>query len=229
MENFYREMRRRTGLLMDGDKHAGGRWNYDSENRKPPGPDLEIPPPRRARPDKITREVLDLVAAHIEVHFGVLEPFWFTVTSQKSEQAFACFVDERLAAFGDYQDIMLVDEPFVFHGLVGLYLNLGLLDPLAVCRRVESAYRNGDVPLNAAEGFIRQIIGCREYVSGIYWRQGPDYADENFSGHTRELPNFCWSADTEMSYIRAYAIGDRFDDARRPTVRDDADAFLAGL
>jgi deoxyribodipyrimidine photolyase-related protein len=203
MENFYREMRRRTGLLMDGDAPAGGRWNYDSENRKPPGPDLEIPPPRRARPDKITREVLDLVAARFDDHFGDLEPFWFAVTRHKAEQAFTRFVDERLAAFGDYQDAMQADEPFVFHGLVGLHLNLGLLDPLAVCRRVESAYRNGDVPLNAADGFIRQIIGWREYVRGIYWRQGPDYADENFFGHTRELPDFYWNADTEMSCIRA--------------------------
>ena len=203
MENFYREMRRRTGLLMEGDEPAGGRWNYDSENRKPPAPDLDIPPPRRARPDDVTREVLGLVAERFDDHFGDLEPFWFAVTRLKAEQAFTRFVDERLAAFGDYQDAMPADEAFVFHGVVGLHLNLGLLDPLAVCRRVEAAYRDGDVPLNAAEGFIRQIIGWREYVRGIYWLQGPDYANENFFGHIRELPDFYWSADTDMACIRA--------------------------
>ena len=203
MENFYREMRRRTGLLMDGDTPAGGTWNLDSENRKPPAHDLDVPAPRRTRPDDVTLEVLDLVDARFADHFGELEPFWFAVTRQKAEQAFTRFVDERLASFGDYQDAMLADEAFVFHAVIGLHLNLGLLDPMAVCHRVEAAYRDGDVPLNAAEGFIRQIIGWREYVRGIYWLQGPEYVDENFFDHDRELPDFYWSGKTDMACIRA--------------------------
>lgn len=203
MENFYREMRRRTGLLMDGDGPAGGTWNLDSENRKPLAPGLDVPAPRRARPDDITREVLDLVNSRFADHFGDLEPFWFAVTRQKAEQAFARFVDERLASFGDYQDAMPADEAFVFHAVIGLHLNLGLLDPMAACRRVEAAYRCGDVPLNAAEGFVRQVIGWREYVRGIYWLQGPEYADKNFFCHSRDLPDFYWSGDTDMACISA--------------------------
>tara|TARA_A100001037_G_scaffold265103_1_gene256353 strand:+ start:1094 stop:2551 length:1458 start_codon:yes stop_codon:yes gene_type:complete len=203
MENFYREMRRKTGLLMDRDEPAGGCWNYDRENRKPPDADLELSAPRRARPDDVTKEVLTLVADWFDNHFGTLEPFWFAVTRDKAEAAFSRFLDEGLPSFGDYQDAMVADEPFLFHAVIGLYLNVGLLDPLDVCKRVEARYRDGDVPVNAAEGFIRQIIGWREYVRGIYWLQGTEYVDENFFGHTRPLPEFYWTGDTDMACLRA--------------------------
>jgi deoxyribodipyrimidine photolyase-related protein len=203
MEYFYREMRRRTGLLMDGDQPAGGRWNLDSENRKAANPTLFMPRPRVCPPDAITEEVLTLVETRFGDHFGDLRPFGFAVTRADAEAAFAAFVAEALPRFGDFQDAMLSGEPFLYHAVIALYLNCGLLDPLRVCRQVEAAYRAGKAPLNAAEGFIRQIIGWREYVRGIYWRTMPGYERSNFFGHTRALPGFYWTAETEMACVEA--------------------------
>ncbi|WP_229600435.1 cryptochrome/photolyase family protein [Reyranella humidisoli] len=203
MEYFYRDMRRRTGLLMEGDQPAGGRWNFDAENRKPARADLFMPRPRGVAPDAITREVLALVEARFGDHFGDLEPFWFAVTRADAEAAFAAFVETALPKFGDYQDAMLAGEPFLYHAVIAPYLNCGLLDPLLVCRQVEAAWRAGRVPLNAAEGFIRQIIGWREYVRGIYWLKMPGYERSNFLGHTRKLPGFYWTGETDMACVRA--------------------------
>ncbi len=203
MELFYRDMRRKTGLLMSDGAPEGGRWNLDSENRKPPKRGLAFPGPLRFPPDALTEEVLALVERRFAGHFGRLEPFWFGVTRADAEAAFGLFVERSLPAFGDYQDAMLADERFLYHAVVALYLNAGLLDPLAVCRRVEEAYRAGAVPLNAAEGFIRQIIGWREYVRGIYWLRMPGYLEENVFDHQRPLPAFYWTAETEMACLRA--------------------------
>jgi len=203
METFYREMRRRTGLLMDGDAPAGGRWNYDSGNRKAAKGDLRFDGPVRHARDAIADEVLALVGEYFTDHFGSLEPFWFAVTRSGAEAAFSHFLDTGLARFGDYQDAMLKDERFLAHAVIALYLNVGLLDPMEVCRQVEAAWRDGSVPLNAAEGFIRQIIGWREYVRGIYWRNMPGYADSNFFGHDRPLPDFYWNGQTDMACLNA--------------------------
>ncbi len=203
MEYFYRDMRRQTGLLMDGDKPAGGQWNFDAENRKPAEIDLFMPRPKACPPDAITREVLELVEARFGNHFGDLAPFWFAVTRADAEAAFAEFVEQALPRFGDYQDAMLAGEPFLYHAVIAQYLNCGLLDPLRVCREIEKAYRAGKAPLNAAEGFIRQIIGWREYVRGIYWLKMPGYERSNFFGHTRPLPDFYWTAETGMACVRA--------------------------
>ena len=203
MEYFYRDMRRKTGLLMEGDQPAGGKWNYDADNRKPAGQDLLMPRPRRTPPDPVTVDVLELVAARFPDRFGSLDDFWFAVTRDDAEAQFDQFVAVGLPRFGDYQDAMLVGEPWLYHSIIGLYLNIGLLDPLSVCRTVERAWREGHVPLNAAEGYIRQIIGWREYVRGIYWREGPDYVTRNVLEATRALPEFYWSADTDMACVRA--------------------------
>jgi deoxyribodipyrimidine photolyase-related protein len=203
MEYFYRDLRRRTGLLMDGDAPVGGRWNFDSENRKAAPVDMFMPRPRVFEPDAITREVLALVEARFGNNFGDLLPFWFGVTRADAEAAFADFVERALPRFGDYQDAMLTGEPFLYHAVISQYLNCGLLDPLRVCRQVEASYRGGRVPLNAAEGFIRQIIGWREYVRGIYWLKMPGYEKSNFFGHTRELPWFYWTGDTDMACVKA--------------------------
>ena len=206
MEYFYREMRRRTGLLMDGDEPAGGRWNFDAENRKPARADLFMPRPPVFELDAVTREVLALVEARFGDHFGDLAPFGFAVTRADAEAAFDAFVDKALPKFGDYQDAMLTGEPFLYHAVIALYLNCGLLDPLGVCRRVEIEWRAGRVPLSAAEGFIRQIIGWREYVRGLYWLKMPGYEHSNFLGHTRRLPDFYWTGETSMACVRA-AVG----------------------
>lgn len=203
MEHFYREMRRKSGLLMDGDQPEGGRWNYDSDNRKPPKDGLNVPGPKHFKADRTTREVIDLIAARFDGHFGTLEPFWFAVTKRQAEAAAEHFFEHSLPGFGDYQDAMLRDEAFLFHSVIALYLNAGLLDALDLCRRAERAYRQGSAPLNAVEGFIRQIIGWREYVRGLYWLKMPDYADANFFGHERPLPEFYWTGETDMACVKA--------------------------
>ena len=201
MEYFYREMRRKTGLLMDGDDPAGGKWNYDHDNRKPAPDDVEFSGPMRFTPDDVVEEVLDLVEARFGNHFGDLRPFWFATDQGQARRALAHFVAQGLAKFGDYQDAMLADNQFLYHALVSPYLNIGLLDPMEVCRAVEEAWKAGDVPINAAEGFIRQVIGWREYVRGIYFREGPDYARRNGLNHQRKLPDFFWGAETRMRCV----------------------------
>ena len=203
MEYFYRDMRRQTGLLMDGDQPVGGKWNFDAENRKAANVDLFLPQPKACPPDTITQEVLALVEARFSNHFGDLAPFWFAVTRANAEAAFTTFVDQALPHFGDYQDAMLTGEPFLYHSVISQYLNCGLLDPLLICKQVEAAYRAGKAPLNAAEGFIRQIVGWREYVRGIYWLKMPGYERSNFFGHTRALPDFYWTAETDMTCVKA--------------------------
>ena len=202
MEYFYRDMRKKTGLLMDGDEPAGDRWNFDADNRKPAGEELSFPGVPEFEPDDITEEVLDLVRQRFSSHFGDLEPFWFAVTSDQAETALDHFIETALDRFGDYQDAMLTGERFLYHSVLSVYINAGLLDPLAVCQRVEAAYLDGRAPLNAVEGFIRQIIGWREYVRGIYWLKMPDYASSNFFESNRKLPDFYWTGETEMHCIR---------------------------
>jgi len=201
MEYFYREMRKRYGLLLDDGEPAGGAWNFDAENRKRLPDSVTPPTPPRFDPDAITEAVLDLVAARFGDHFGELMPFWFAVTAAQAEQAFDAFLASRLADFGDYQDAMRQDEAFLFHSVISLYLNAGLLQPLALCRKVEAAWRQGRVPLNAAEGFIRQIVGWREYVRGIYWREMPGYAETNALWASRPLPGFYWTGETDLNCL----------------------------
>lgn len=211
MEFFYREMRRKTGLLLDeNDKPEGGKWNYDSDNRKPAKRDLMIPQPIQFQPDDMTQEVLKMVAVRFADHPGRLEQFHFAVTQDEAMRQKAKFLDEALPHFGDYQDAMLTDEPFLWHSILSPYINSGLLDPLDLCRDVEKRYHAGKIPLNAAEGFIRQIIGWREYVRGIYWREGPDYADRNFLGAKRDLPEFFYTGETDMHCL-SQAIGQTLD------------------
>ncbi|MDX2101344.1 MAG: cryptochrome/photolyase family protein [Alphaproteobacteria bacterium] len=202
MEYFYREMRRRTGLLMAGDQPVGGQWNFDADNRKPASGDLLMPPLRRVPPDAITREVLALVAERFADHPGTLDRFAFPVTAAEAESAMERFIADALPRFGDHQDAMLQGQPVLWHSLLSPALNLGLLDPLALCRRVEAAYHQGHAPLNAVEGFIRQVIGWREYVRGIYWRQMPGYERLNALSATRALPSFYWTANTKMACVR---------------------------
>lgn len=201
MEYFYREMRRKTGLLMDGDTPEGGKWNYDHDNRKPPRADLFAPAPKAFPLCPTTSEVLDLVEARFPDHFGTLRPFAWATTADQAEQALDHFIETALPRFGDFQDAMLTDNRFLYHAVISAYLNIGLLDPLQICRKVEAAYSAGHAPLNAVEGFIRQIIGWREYVRGIYFREGPDYVTRNALDHHRGLPDMFWGAETQMNCI----------------------------
>ena len=212
MEYFYRTMRRKTGLLMDGDQPVGGKWNLDAENRKAAPADMFMPRPPRFKPDAVTSAVLALVADRFAGNFGDLEPFWFPVTRADAQAAAQAFIANALPRFGDYQDAMLAGEKFLYHSVLSPMLNVGLLDPLDLCRMAEDAFHRGAAPLNAVEGFIRQIIGWREFVRGIYWREGPDYVRRNALDAHRPLPAFYWTGQTGMACLAA-AIGQTREEA----------------
>ncbi len=208
LEYFYREMRRTTGVLMDGKKPEGGKWNYDAENRgsfgkSGPG---ELPAPRRFRLDATTQEVIELVERKFADHPGSLEHFDWPLTARQAQQALDDFIEHRLPEFGTYQDAMWTGEPYLYHSRLSAAMNLKLLDPRDVVGAAEEAYRAGRVPLNAAEGFIRQILGWREYVRGIYWLYMPEYLDRNALGAEHPLPDFYWTGETDMNCLRQ-AIG----------------------
>ena len=157
---------------MDGDKPIGDKWNFDQENRKSPPKKIISPEPTEFNNDKITEDVLVLVNTRYNSHFGDVYPFNYAVTPDDANLALDKFIKNSLPLFGDYQDAMMLGEPFLYHALISLYLNTGLLDPLETCRKVEKAFITGIAPLNAVEGFIRQIIGWREYIRGIYFLKG---------------------------------------------------------
>lgn len=205
MEYFYRDMRRKTGLLMEGDKPAGDKWNYDHDNRKAAPGDVSVEGPLWFEPDAVVEDVLVLVEARFGVHFGDLRPFGFATTRAQALEALDYFVALALPRFGDYQDAMLEGHAFLYHAVLSPYLNIGLLGPLEVCQAVEKAWQKGDVPINAAEGFIRQIIGWREYVRGIYFLEGPEYPKRNVLEHKRALPAFYWGGETKMNCV-AHAV-----------------------
>jgi deoxyribodipyrimidine photolyase-related protein len=207
MEFFYREMRRETGYLMDGDAPEGGRWNYDAENRSSIPASVRSPERLRFAPDDITTQVIEEVHERFADHFGDLEPFGWAVDRDGALRALDHFIAACLPRFGDYQDAMRTGNPFLFHAMLSPYLNIGLLTAREVCDAVAAAYKAGHAPLNATEGFIRQILGWREYVRGLYWHEMPGYAATNELGADRPLPWFYWSGDTDMNCL-ATAIGD---------------------
>ena len=213
MEFFYREMRRDSGLLLNLDgTPEGGAWNFDADNRKALPKGVRPPAPLSIEPDAITRDVLALVERRFTSHYGSLEGFDYPVTAEQAEHLWQYFLAQGLADFGDYQDAMVDGEPFLFHSRISAALNIGLLDLRRICAEVEAAYRAGDVPLNAAEGFIRQLIGWREYVRGIYWLRMPEYAEGNRFGNSRALPEFYWTGKTRMNCMRQ-AIGQTLEHA----------------
>ncbi|MEM7208617.1 MAG: cryptochrome/photolyase family protein [Pseudomonadota bacterium] len=202
LEDFYRFMRQSTGLLMDNNKPAGGKWNYDQDNRKTLRRGTNTPEPHRSEPDSLTTEVIELVKKRFHNNLGAIDNFWFAVTRADAERALARFIDNCLPNFGDYQDAMLTNNDFVYHSVISMYLNAGLLDPLDICQRAENAYHSGHAPLNAVEGFIRQILGWREFIRGIYWLLMPEYRERNFFDAHRELPDFYWTAKTDMHCLQ---------------------------
>ncbi|MGB3408966.1 MAG: cryptochrome/photolyase family protein [Jannaschia sp.] len=202
MEWFYRDMRRKTGLMMDDDGPAGGKWNYDHDNRKPPKKGLDVSSgPMRFTPDETVEEVIALVRDRFGNRYGSLDDFWFATDREQARRALTHFVKTSLPRFGDYQDAMVRGEPFMFHALLSPYINAGLLGWREVCDAAEQAWKEGLVPINAAEGFIRQIIGWREYIRGIYFREGPDYTSRNALDAGRDLPEFYWSGNTDMACV----------------------------
>jgi deoxyribodipyrimidine photolyase-related protein len=212
MEYFYREMRRYTGLLMQGDAPQGGKWNYDADNRKACSEQLEQIPPLTFSPDTVTQDVIALVDKHFGSNMGQGANISYAVTGKDARLAFLHFVDNQLALFGDYQDAMLLDQPFLFHSICSVYLNCGLLDVRWMCKKIQQAYEQGTVPLNAAEGFIRQLIGWREYVRGLYWLLMPDYKQRNTLNAERPLPAFYWHGKSKMRCMQQ-AVSSTIDHA----------------
>ncbi|MBM9538432.1 cryptochrome/photolyase family protein [Desulfobulbus alkaliphilus] len=212
MEYFYRQMRRKTGWLMDGDRPVGGRWNYDRENRRRLPVDVRIPERRRFVPDAVTRDVMSMVAARYPDHVGTMERFGWAVTREEALTALDHFVADILPMFGDYQDAMKRDENLLFHSLLSPYLNTGLLLGREVCQAALRTFEENRAPLAAIEGFIRQIAGWREFIRGVYWLLMPQYRSSNFLRATRSLPGFYWTGDTHMECLRQ-AIGSTLQNA----------------
>jgi deoxyribodipyrimidine photolyase-related protein len=204
LEYFYRPLRAKFGVLMDGRKPAGGRWNYDARNRGafPKGGPGVLPVPVRFVPDAVTRGVIDLVNTRFADHPGNLAHFGWPVTPADARAALDDFLAHRLGNFGRYQDAIWTGEPWLFHARLSQAMNMKLLDPREVVAGAERAWREGRVPLEAAEGFIRQVIGWREYVRGVYWHFMPEYVDRNALGADRPLPNLYWTGDTAMNCLR---------------------------
>jgi deoxyribodipyrimidine photolyase-related protein len=204
MEFFYREQRKRFAVLMEGGRPSGGDWNFDKENRGnfgKSGPDSPNSGPAH-RKDATTEAVLELVERRFQYHPGSLESFAWPVTREAAKRDLKKFIEERLPVFGAYQDAMWTDEPWLYHSLLSTSLNLKLLNPREVVEAAEQAYRDGHAPIAAVEGFIRQILGWREYVRGIYWLHMPEYIERNAMEAQEPLPDFYWTGDTELQCLK---------------------------
>ena len=204
LEHFYRWLRRREDVLLDDGEPCGGEWNFDAENRASfgrEGPGM-LPAPRRFAPDAITCEVIDLVNARFADHPGSLDDFDWPLDAAQAQDALDDFIVHRLAAFGRYQDAIWEGEPWLYHSRLSAAMNLKLLSPRTVVQAAERAFREGRAPIAAVEGFIRQIIGWREYVRGVYWQRMPAFAESNALGAEQPLPAFYWTGETEMACLR---------------------------
>ena len=207
MEYFYREQRQRHGVLMDAqrkDAPIGGQWNFDADNREafPAAGPGTVPARCIHEPDAVTREVIALVQSRFASHPGRLASFAWPVTRAQALQSLQSFIDERLPLFGRYQDAMWPGDPWLYHAHLSAALNLKLLNPREVVAAAVAAYEAGHAPLHSVEGFVRQILGWREYVRGIYWTQMPDYLERNALGADQDLPAWYWTGATDMACLR---------------------------
>ncbi|NEP38868.1 MAG: cryptochrome/photolyase family protein [Okeania sp. SIO2G4] len=207
MEYFYREGRKRLKILMNQNKPVGEKWNFDKENRKYPKGKLNTPQTLWFQPDEITREVINQVKDLNFTKYGEIEPFRWAVTRQQALQVLDNFIQNSLPNFGDYQDAMVTGEETLWHSLLSPYINLGLLHPLEVIKKVELADQNQQLKLNSVEGFIRQILGWREYMRGVYLLMDDEYSQSNWFNHNQPLPEFFWDANkTDMNCLHQVLI-----------------------
>jgi len=218
MESFYRNVRSVTGTLMDGNQPAGGQWNLDKENREPPpsAGELTLPAPYRPKEDGIDAEVradLDAAERRGEVSFvGRDGPRQFPATRAEARRALKHFITHRLPAFGPYEDAMLAGNPTMSHSTLSAAMNLGLLDPMECAHAAETAWRKGRVPLRSAEGYIRQLIGWRDYMWHTYWHFGPKYRRRNALRARRRLPD--WFAALDADSVHAHCLSSVLRDVR---------------
>lgn len=204
MEYFYRDMRRHFDVLMEGEEPAGGEWNYDEANRKRLPKEIEPPEPIHFEPDEITLKVMKEISAY-ESGLGVVDDFTYAVDHEGARRAFEDFLKHRLDHFGPYEDALTRRSHAVFHSVLSPYLNIGLLEPFVLIERVEALYRSGEVRIESAEGFIRQIMGWREFMYGQYWRQMPGMLDQNAWDAEAPVPDFFWNGDTDLACL-AYTL-----------------------
>ena len=206
LETFYRELRKQTGYLMEDGKPIGGSWNYDKENRKSLPKKMAIPEIPEIAIDEITQEVIDFVKGYLPDAFGKLDKFGYAVTRDQALDLANLFIESRLANFGAYEDAIKTGEPFLFHSVLSVYLNNGLLRPQEICEMAIAAYENNHennlVPLNSVEGFVRQILGWREYIRVYYEAQMPAAREHNYFKFTNNLPELYWNANTELACMR---------------------------
>jgi deoxyribodipyrimidine photolyase-related protein len=204
LETFYRHMRKRHNVLMKDGEPIGGAWNFDDQNRQPfrgDGPG-KIRGPHSFRLDEITAEVCDLVEQRYGDHPGTLDDFDLPVTHDQATTMLRDFVRHALPSFGTYEDAMWTDQPFVYHSRLSAPLNVKLLDPRTCVDKAVEAYDHGTAPINSVEGFVRQLIGWREFIRGVYWLTMPEYGDKNFLQHQARLPDFFWDGQTDMQCVR---------------------------
>ena len=201
MELFYQMMRKKYHILIDKNgKPKGGKWNYDIKNRKSlPKNYPNIPNPLLHKPDNITKQVIIEVKKKFPKHFGNLEPFWFAVTHDQARKSLNDFIENRFGMFGPYEDAMAQEESFLYHSVLSMYLNIGLLDPKQIINKV---LEKDGIKLESVEGFVRQILGWREYIRGIYWHTMPKYSKTNYFDAKNKLPKFYWTGDTEMNCMK---------------------------
>jgi (6-4)DNA photolyase len=202
MENFYHEIRQRTGVLMEDGQPIGERWNYDGDNRVPPMDNMDFTLPPRFEPDSITREVMEMVEREFAGHMGAMEDFFWPVTNEQSESWLDDFIKHRLRLFGMYQDAMVKSSWHMYHSLISPLLNLGMLRAIDCAKKAESAYFSGDAPINSVEGFVRQVIGWREYMRGIYWARMPEYIESNFFDSDADIPEIFNHGETRMACLK---------------------------
>ncbi len=202
LDPIYQQLRKRFSILMDADKPIGDRYSFDTENRQGPTEGLHFENPLWFKPDTITKSTMAMIAKRFANHPGRIDSFAYPVTRDQALTALNHFLDFRLATFGTHQDAMLKDDPWMSHSLISSSLNLGLLSPIEVIQGAEKAYQKGQAPLAATEGFIRQILGWREYIRGVYLVSGPNYLNVNYFNHSLPLPNFYYDAKTDMHCLK---------------------------
>ncbi len=203
MEYFYREMRKSHDVLMtESGKPVGGEWNFDKQNRERYRRRESPPSPPSFEPDEITRDVVELVQRQFPKAPGSIDSFRWPVTREQARRALQHFIKHRLADFGPYQDAMVADEPWMFHSILSPCFNLKLLNPREAVDAAVEAYERGDAPLNSVEGFVRQLLGWREFIRGVYWHEGAAYGDRNELAQHCDLPDFYYSGDTDMQCMQ---------------------------